>query len=76
MRPRLNGCVSVQGVILIVDFQQKARRYRDLAREVMDERSRIEIEKLANEYEAVVAFYRLGQAKIAAGNVRDESQDS
>jgi hypothetical protein len=42
----------------------------------MDEASRIEIEKLANEYEAVVAFYRLGQAKVAAGDVPDKARDS
>jgi hypothetical protein len=42
----------------------------------MDEASRNEIEKLANEYEAVVAFYKLGQAKIAAADVHDESHGS
>jgi len=60
---------------LIVNLQLKARRYRDLARQVMDEASRIEIEKLASEYEAVIAFYRLGLEKVAAADLRDQSQD-
>jgi hypothetical protein len=41
----------------------------------MDETSRVEIEKLANEYEAVAAFYRLGQAKAAAADPPDKSHE-
>jgi hypothetical protein len=42
----------------------------------MDEASRIEIEKLAREYDTIVAFYRLGQAKIEAAGAFGESQDT
>jgi hypothetical protein len=37
---------------LAVDLERKARRYRELAREVLDDLLRIELEKLASEYEA------------------------
>ena len=58
------------------NLEQKARRYRELAREVIDDTSRIEIEKLAREYEAVVAFHKLGQAKVSATNRDDHAEEA
>jgi hypothetical protein len=47
---------------LNTDLERKARRYRELARLVLDEALRLELEKLASEYETAA---RLQAAQTA-----------
>jgi hypothetical protein len=49
---------------LNTDLERKARRYRELACMVTDEALRVELEKLASEYEAAA---RLRPARTAPG---------
>jgi hypothetical protein len=54
------------GEMLNALLEQKARRYRDLARQVMDDASRNEIEKLASEYEMAARVQSVQRRPIPA----------
>jgi hypothetical protein len=47
---------------LDADLERKARHYRELARVVLDEAVRLELEKLANEYESAARPRQAPQA--------------